>query len=224
MSKPILYYFEICPPSRAIRLALNVIGLDVDYRHINIIEGEQNTPEFLAINPLHTVPVFIDDEVKLTDSHAILPYLITKYGKDDTLYPSKPAIRARIDQYLHFNNSVLLTRYLKLAWACVRTKITEFPKDLVDNIMEALQFLEMFLQESGYLVGDGITLADLPCGTVALTLTLLLPIDDKQFPKIFAWIEKFNQLPKNKEVNVEPAIKITNRLKGILEENRKAQN
>lgn len=189
--------------------------------HINIFEGEQHSPEFLAINPLHTVPVFIDDEVKLTDSHAILPYLITKYGKDSSLYPSKPSIRARIDQYLHFNNSVMLARYLKLAWACVKTKITELPKDLVDSLVEGLQFLEMFLQESEYLVGDTITLADLPLGTVALTITLLLPIDDKQFPKIFAWIENFNQLPKNKEVNVDPAVKICAHLKNLLEENKK---
>lgn len=32
MSKPILYYFELSPMSRAVRLVVNAVGLDVEYR------------------------------------------------------------------------------------------------------------------------------------------------------------------------------------------------
>jgi glutathione S-transferase len=43
-------------------------------------------------------------------SHAICTYLITKYAKDDTLYPKDPYIRAQVDQGLHFDSGVLFSR------------------------------------------------------------------------------------------------------------------
>jgi glutathione S-transferase len=52
-------------------------------------------------------------------SHAICTYLITKYAKDDTLYPTDPYRRAQVDQALHFDSGVLFAR---LRFLCVRRK------------------------------------------------------------------------------------------------------
>ena len=40
-------------------------------------------------------------------SHAIMCYLVTKYGKDDSLYPKDPEIRAKVDQFLHLDTGCL---------------------------------------------------------------------------------------------------------------------
>lgn len=40
-------------------------------------------------------------------SHAITTYLINKYAKDDSLYPSDARKRALVDQRLHFDTGVL---------------------------------------------------------------------------------------------------------------------
>lgn len=177
----------------------------------------------MAINPQHTVPVLIDNGLTLTDSHAINTYLVTKYGKNDSLYPSDPSVRAQIDQRLHFDTGILFPRFVKLISSCSAPEITELPNEPIDSAVEAIQFLETFLSPNNdYLVGNCLTLADFSCGTAALSLISCLSVDNKQFPRVFAWIERLNQLPFNQEVNVKPALKIAELVKGQLEENRKA--
>lgn len=41
------------------------------------------------------------------DSHAICTYLVSKYGKDDSLYPKDLLVRAKVDQRLHFDTGIL---------------------------------------------------------------------------------------------------------------------
>ena len=65
----------------------------------------------LQLNPQHTVPILVDDDFVIWDSHAIAGYLVGQYAEDDTLYP-KDDVRKRavIDQRLHFENGVLYVR------------------------------------------------------------------------------------------------------------------
>lgn len=37
-------------------------------------------------------------------------YLVTKYGKDDSLYPKDPVKQARVNSALHFESGVLFAR------------------------------------------------------------------------------------------------------------------
>lgn len=63
------------------------------------------------MNPQHTIPVIIDGETVLWDSHAIIVYLVSKYGKkNDPLYPDDLVTRARIQQHLHYESGVLFAR------------------------------------------------------------------------------------------------------------------
>lgn len=56
------------------------------------------------MNPNHSTPTFVDnDGTTIGDSHAIMAYLASKFGKDDTLYPKNLAKRSMVDQMLHFD-------------------------------------------------------------------------------------------------------------------------
>ena len=44
-------------------------------KHINLTEGEQHSPEFLAHNPNAKIPVLIDGNRSIMESCAILQYL-----------------------------------------------------------------------------------------------------------------------------------------------------
>merc|ERR1719191_1431423 len=60
------------------------------------MEGAQNKPEFLAMNPYHHIPTLKDGEVTLGESAAILHYLALKYKPE--YYPvSDPVACGRID-------------------------------------------------------------------------------------------------------------------------------
>lgn len=56
------------------------------------------------MNPQHTVPILVDDEYILWESHAIIPYLVSKYAKDSFFYPQNLQKRGTVDNRLHFNN------------------------------------------------------------------------------------------------------------------------
>lgn len=102
-----LYFAAGSPPSRACLLLLRTLNLDVDVKTVNLAAGEQNTPEFLKLNPLHQVPVLKDGDFVLTEGRAILSYLVNKYSPGSSLYPVDHEKRARIDQRLYYDATVV---------------------------------------------------------------------------------------------------------------------
>ncbi|CAK9186516.1 unnamed protein product [Ilex paraguariensis] len=68
-------------------------GLPYEYRAVNLVKGEQFSPEFEKLNPLRCVPVLVDGDFVLSDSSAILLYLEEKYLQN-ALLPVDPKLRA----------------------------------------------------------------------------------------------------------------------------------
>lgn len=74
-----LYFTDLSPPVRATLLTIKALGLDVNFKEINLLAGEHLQPEFLKKNPLHTVPTLEDDGFVVVDSHAINAYLVSTH-------------------------------------------------------------------------------------------------------------------------------------------------
>lgn len=98
---PILYHNALSPPSRAALLVTRNLGLDIEVKVIDTYKGEQNTPEYLKINPLHQVPVFTDGDFILTESRAIATFLASNARSQ--LYPTDLKKRALVDSRLYFD-------------------------------------------------------------------------------------------------------------------------
>ena len=78
------YSSSFAPNPLRINFMLKIKGVDLEYEDINIREGEQKTPEFLAVNPDGTVPVLVlEDDTTLCDTIGIIHYI-------EKTYPSKP--------------------------------------------------------------------------------------------------------------------------------------
>lgn len=108
----ILYGFERSPPVRACLMTLKCLKIPFEFKNVDVTKREHLSPEFMKMNPLHTVPLLKDGELFLTDSHVICTYLVQKYGtdKDQTLYPDELTKRSLIDQRLYFDLGVLFVR------------------------------------------------------------------------------------------------------------------
>lgn len=108
MSSTLKFYHGMgSPVSRGCLMLLRKLGLDVEVKLVNLAAGEQNNPEFLKLNPMHQVPVLVDEDFVLTESRAILAYLVNKFQPGSSLYPADPKARAVVDQRLYYDASVV---------------------------------------------------------------------------------------------------------------------
>lgn len=65
-----------------VKLLMHLLDIEHEWIHVDIMQGESRTPEFLAMNPNGKVPVVrLPDGRYLAESNAILNYLSegTKY-------------------------------------------------------------------------------------------------------------------------------------------------
>src|SRR5699024_4584902 len=75
---PTLYH---CTSARSFRVLWLLEEMGLDYDLITLaFPPRVRQPEYLEINPLGTVPTFLDDGLKMTESVAICQYLVAQYG------------------------------------------------------------------------------------------------------------------------------------------------
>ena len=98
-----IYGMQLSAPCRIVEMVAEVLGLDYEFKVVDLMAGEHMKPEFLAMNPQHNIPTVKDGDFIMNESRAVAAYLVTKHGKDDSLYPQDAEIRARVDQRLYFD-------------------------------------------------------------------------------------------------------------------------
>ena len=68
-------YTAQTPNGRKVSIALEELGLAYETQWVHLDREEQLTPEFLALNPNHKIPVLVDDGQAIWESCAILLHL-----------------------------------------------------------------------------------------------------------------------------------------------------
>ncbi len=162
------------------------LGLAYQWIETNILNGDSRTPEFMAMNPAGQVPaVILDDGRPLAQSNAIILHLAE--GSD--LIPVDAYDRARMLEWM-FWEQYSHEPYVAVARFQVRylgKPVAELDPKLVERSHSALQRLEDALAASPFLVGSGVTLAD-----VALVAYTRLAheggFDLAAYPNTKAWV------------------------------------
>ncbi|XP_068143764.1 glutathione S-transferase 1-like [Drosophila tropicalis] len=216
MSNIVLYGTDISPPVRACKLVLKALDLPYQYKNVDLLKGEHQSEEFLKKNPQHTVPLLDDNGLIISDSHAIVCYLVDKYAKSDELYPKNLGKRALVNQRLYFEATVLFMSLKNVCAPYFLRNVTNVPQEKIDNVEQGYKHLENFLTSDLYVVGDTLTIADLCCAATVSSLPGVLELDPVKYPKITAWLERLSQLPYYKEENDLGAEQFISHLKGAL--------
>jgi glutathione S-transferase/GST-like protein len=95
-------YTAATPNGHKISIALEELALPYELHTLNLLAGQQKTPEFLRINPNGRIPAIVDREAgdfAVFESGAILIYLAEKTGR---LMPGDAQGRSRVLQWLMF--------------------------------------------------------------------------------------------------------------------------
>ena len=93
----VLYYGSGSPYAWRVQLALEHKALPYERKLLSFSAGDTRTPEFLALNPRHRVPVIVDGDFVLYESTAIVEYLDEAYpGRGVPLFPGDVRQRALV--------------------------------------------------------------------------------------------------------------------------------
>uniref|UniRef100_A0A182SIX1 glutathione transferase n=1 Tax=Anopheles maculatus TaxID=74869 RepID=A0A182SIX1_9DIPT len=196
-----LYTAKLSPPGRAVELTAKLLGLTLDIVPINLLAGDHRKPEFLRMNPQHTIPVIDDDGVIVRDSHAIIIYLVLKYGgPNHTLYPDDPVTRAK-EPILYEGSS-------------------EVSQHKIEYMQKGYELLNAALVDD-YMVGNALTLADVSCIATIATMEEFFPMDRPKYPALVAWIERLSRtLPEYEQLNQDGAVEFAEMCESLRLKNR----
>jgi glutathione S-transferase len=202
-----LYYFP-SPNPQKVRFALNELGLDCEMVPVDLTKGEQRAPAYLALNPSSRVPVLIDGDLTLWESHAILAYLGEKTGK---LWPTTPAGRADALRWLFFLAQHLSPSITEIAFNRIAVKVLGVKGDEEaiargeKNLPPMLKVIEDQLGRGKFVLGNEFSLVD--CDYVpVLNVLEKASFSYRDFPRVQAYLDN---------VRERPAWKATPRLPGL---------
>ncbi|XP_067630374.1 glutathione S-transferase E14 [Eurosta solidaginis] len=202
MTKLVLYYDDASPPVRSCMMLIEMLGLDVEYKFVDLFKGGQFDKAFLELNPNHTVPTLVHDNLVITDSHLILMHLCEKFemaNDGEELWPDQYELRIEVLNMLFFECSILFRRDSEFLSGIVRGGFDSVDLPLHERkLLEAYTMLESYLRRHKYMACDHMTIADISIVTTLSTVNLMFPIaagaTDK-WPLLNDWFVRMKALP-----------------------------
>lgn len=196
------YYVPGSAPCRGVRLAAAAVGVNLNLKLTDLMSGEHLKPEFIKLNPQHTVPTINDNGFVLWESRAIMGYLVDQYAKNDSLYPKDPKARALVNQRLFFDQGTLYSTFADYYYPQLFAGAPADPAKL-EKMTGALGFFEKFLEGQSYAAGKNLTIADLSL-LASITTLEAIPYDITQFKNITNWVARIkSEAPNYQEANAD---------------------
>src|SRR5262249_50418892 len=153
-----LYSNNLSPFASRARLAIYAKGLNVE---IADPPGGTKSPEYLAANPMGRVPALVlDDGTVLPESDVIVDYLEDAFPTP-SLRPDTAEARARARLAARVGDLYVMPAIGPLfGQVNPATRDAAVVNGAFDKLDEALGWLNRFLGEGPYALGDKLTIAD----------------------------------------------------------------
>lgn len=145
-----------------IKLLLELLQREYEWNHVDILRGDTQAEDFLAINSTGKIPVLITEAGdSLSESNAILNYL----AEGTSFLPVGGLARARVLQWQFFEQYshepyIAVARYINLYLGLPKERRAEYEAKQ-DGGHKALAVMDEQLQRSEFLVADTATIADI---------------------------------------------------------------
>jgi glutathione S-transferase len=195
--------FALAPNPTKVRVYLHEKGLTLPIEPVDIMNGKNRTPEFLAtVNPLGGLPVLqLDDGTYLTESLAIIQYL-EELHPDPPMVGTTPLERARVREMERIceigvlNNLGTIFQNVSPFFAGRLKQSADAADNARSRLTGTLKVVDRKLGTRPFLCGERPTIAD--C-TLYAAFTFAAfggnPIDLGALPNLARWHESFTQRP-----------------------------
>ncbi|QNN64162.1 glutathione S-transferase family protein [Sphingomonas rhizophila] len=190
----ILYGSTMSPFVRKVAAYAAEKGIELKLRAIGLADPD---PDFRAASPFRKMPALVDGDYKLADSSAIIHYLEAKYPTPE-LIPVDPQLRGRTIWYDEFADTLLFACGGKMFFnRVVAPRFLGREGDAAiadaaerDELPPLLDYLEGVVPDSGFLVDDRLTLADIAVASPFANFDHCgVKIDAARHPKVSAYVE-----------------------------------
>jgi glutathione S-transferase len=159
----LLLYHAVPSRSATVRWMLEEVGEPYDIHLLKLAEGEQQKPDYLAVNPQGKVPALRHKGVVITEVAAICAYLADEFPKARLNVPVGDPRRGVYLQWLFFGPS------------CIEPAITDraFPREKAPragalgyrDIDTLTDIIAKALKPGPWLMGEQFTAADVVIGS-----------------------------------------------------------
>ena len=172
------------------RVELMMALLDIPYQTVDLdlANGAHKAPDYLKLSPLGQVPAIDDNGTILSDSNAILVYLVKQYDTGYPWLPADPIQAAEVQRWLSVAAGEIASG------PCSARLVTVFGAQIDHQAAIAkanglFKVLDPILSRQDYLAGDSITIADV----AAYTYIAHAPeggVSLEPYPAIRKWLSR----------------------------------
>lgn len=197
----IKHYYWPTPNGHKTAIMLEEVEIEYEVCIVNILDGDQFDPAFIAISPNNRIPAIVDTDgpqgepYTVFESGAILMYLAEKTGK---LWPQDSVERYDVIQWLMFqmgNVGPMFGQNGYFQGYCPED--VPLAKERYHNVCKQLYgVMDRRLGESEYLAGSNYSIADV--ATFPWTMPKqqeMHRIDITQYPNVKRWSETVAMRP-----------------------------
>ena len=179
-------------------------GIDLELKGMGLGSDD---PDFLEASPFKKMPGFRDSDFAISDSSAIITYL-EAVKPEPNLIPTEAKARARTIWYDEFADTLLGACGGKMFFNRIVAPIflkREGDKAAADaaecdELPPLLAYLEGVIPDSGFLVEDRLTLADIAVASPFANLKHLnVAVDPAKYPKLVAYVDAILSRPSFKQ-------------------------
>jgi len=208
MSKLVVWGTPVSTYVRTVRLLLEEIGADYTLHSVDILNGENESAEYLAKNPFGKVPTIEVNGELLYETAVITEYLDATLA-DRKFSFSDPMLQARMRQIMaiidsYFYGPAISTIVIQRLIVPTQGGKTDEAKvkNAIAPAQTAIEAIESLAAGSPYLLGSEASIADfylIPI-FIYLSQTPEFEVITAQTPKLRRWWDEVSQLPSVKKV------------------------
>lgn len=192
---------------RTVRLLVEEIGIDYELKSVDFLKGENQSANYLAIDPFGKLPTLAVDAELVYETAAITDYLNTVFASHQ-FSPTDPLLRARMHQITGITDHYLYSVFAMLVGQRLVVPMQGGQPDqekvntTLPPIKKALAAIESLIIGNPYLLGSRLSIADFYLIPVFVYLALTPEFEDvtAQTPKLRTWWNLVNQLPNVQKV------------------------
>ncbi len=128
--------------------------------------------DYLGVNPLGTVPYFIDGDTRMTESSGICHYLVERYRRHEFgLLPDHPEYGSYLNWLYHSDATLTFPQTIMLRYSYMEAperRLAQAVQDYKAFFLGRLKMLTAHLQTRSYLCDERFTIADICIGYALL--------------------------------------------------------